>query len=184
MEPIILASKSPRRKELLKQIGVGFICCPAEGEEVITTEIPADAVKELSMQKAKEVKKQYPNAVVLAADTVVVYKDRILGKPVDEKDAAETIRLLQGNVHSVFTGVTILAKDQEISFYEETKVHVFPMTEAEMIAYVATKEPLDKAGSYGIQGKFAAYIEKIEGDYNNVVGLPVGRVWQVLKNIL
>ena len=94
------------------------------------------------------------------------------------------LKLLQGNAHSVFTGVTIINGEDEISFAEETRVHVFPMTEEEIAAYAASGEPMDKAGSYGIQGRFAAYIERIEGDYNNVVGLPVGRLWQFLKKIL
>ena len=184
MKSIVLASKSPRRKELLTQIGVPFLCCPAVGEEVISTSVPETAVKELALQKAREVRQQYPDSVIVSADTVVAFDGRILGKPADLEDAIRTLKLLQGNVHSVFTGVTIINGEDEITFAEETRVHVFPMTEEEITAYAASGEPMDKAGSYGIQGRFAAYIERIEGDYNNVVGLPVGRLWQFLKKIL
>jgi septum formation protein len=183
METIILASKSPRRKELLSQIGVDYICEPARGEEIITTHDPALAVEQLSRQKAQEVSQKHPNRIILAADTVVAVNGKILGKPADEEDAKEMLRSIQGNSHSVFTGVTIVTPEEEITFHEETKVWVYPMSREEIDAYVATGEPMDKAGAYGIQGAFAAYIKGIVGDYNNVVGLPVGSVWQKLKKI-
>lgn len=180
MEKIILASGSPRRKELLTQIGVEFEIQKAEGEEVLTSSEPTEAVKELSMQKALEVSEKCDGDVIIGADTVVAAEGRILGKPKDKEDAMRMLRLLQGKSHEVITGVTVLLKKQKrtIRFAEVTRVHVFPMTEEQMEAYVESGEPMDKAGAYGIQGKFAAYVSGIEGDYNNVVGLPVGRLYQ------
>lgn len=180
MEKIILASASPRRKELLEQIGVVFEIEKAEGEEVISTSVPEEAVRELSMQKAKEVAGKCSGTVVIGADTVVAAEGQILGKPKDRADAVQMLQLLQGKKHQVITGVTVLLKEQQktICFAEVTDVHVCPMTDAQIAAYVDTGEPMDKAGAYGIQGRFAAYVSGIEGDYNNVVGLPVGRLYQ------
>lgn len=200
MNKIILASASPRRKELLKKIGVDFYVVPAVGEEIITSTIPAEAVERLSEQKAQEIfsklssegtfeKKNPQNCetiVVIGADTVVSYKNKILGKPKDREDAVHMIEMLQGEIHQVYTGVTLLWKraDGECGkavFHECTQVEVFPMTQDEIAVYVQTGEPDDKAGSYGIQGKFAVYVKEIHGDYNNVVGLPVSRVYQEMK---
>ncbi len=198
---LILASGSPRRKELLEQIGADFEILPAKGEEVITSDIPSQVVMELSAQKAEEVAGRYEKelvvekacwedrktVVILGADTVVAYENKILGKPKDEADAVRMLQMLAGNTHSVFTGVTLLieqaGKREKKTFFAETKVTMYPMSKEEIEAYVATREPMDKAGAYGIQGKCAAYIERIEGDYNNVVGLPVSLVYQTLKTI-
>ncbi|MEE1247815.1 MAG: Maf family protein [Lachnospiraceae bacterium] len=185
---IILASASPRRKELLEQIGVKFLVEPAKGEEKITKKLPGDVVKELALQKAREVAKDKEEPVlVIGADTVVAYEDQILGKPKDEKDACRMLSMLQGKAHEVYTGVAFIISNsgetKEIVFAEKTKVFVYPMTTKEILSYVATKEPMDKAGAYGIQGKFAAFIEKIEGDYNNVVGLPVAGIYQKLLEL-
>lgn len=182
MKNIILASASPRRKELLEQIGVKFTIIKAEGEEVLTNDNPTEAVKELSGQKAREVAARSGGTIVIGADTVVAVQGEILGKPKDEQDAVRMLKLLQGSSHEVITGVTVILKErqQTICFAEVTKVSVFPMTEEQILAYVESKEPMDKAGAYGIQGKFAAYVSGIEGDYNNVVGLPVGRLYQEL----
>ena len=180
MKKIILASGSPRRKELLEQIGVSFEIVKAEGEEVITMEIPSEAVKELSRQKAREVAAKTDGDVIIGADTVVAVSGRILGKPKDAGDAVRMLKMLQGKEHEVLTGVTLILKEseQEICFAEATKVHVYPMTEEQIRSYVESGEPMDKAGAYGIQGRFAAYVSGIEGDYNTVVGLPVGRLYQ------
>lgn len=201
MSQIILASQSPRRKELLEQIGLEFEICPAKGEEVITKSIPEEVVMELSKQKAEEVAALVSSfgenhkeittpsdILVIGADTVVVYDGKILGKPLDEADAKRMLTMLAGNTHSVFTGVTLVLIDKsgragELVFYEKTDVKMHPMTETEIDRYIATGEPMDKAGSYGIQGKCAIYIEKIDGDYNNVVGLPITRIYQELKKI-
>ena len=201
MSQIILASASPRRKELLEQIGLEFEICPAKGEEVITKSIPEEVVMELSKQKAEEVASMVvsfgeenkeittpSDILVIGADTVVAYDGKILGKPKDEEDAKAMLTMLAGNTHSVFTGVTLLFIDKsgrvgEKVFYEKTDVVMHPMTEEEIERYVASGEPMDKAGSYAIQGKCAIHIEKIEGDYNNVVGLPITRIYQELKKI-
>lgn len=203
MSMIILASGSPRRKELLEQIGLEFEICPAKGEEVITTTIPHEAVLELSRQKAEEVaggiaaylehgipsqlmgEAKGQDILVIGADTVVAYGDKILGKPKNEENAREMLTLLSGNTHSVYTGVTCVfisadGKTGEHSFYEKTDVSMCPMSPEQIQRYIATGEPMDKAGSYAIQGKCAVYVRKIDGDYNNVVGLPVGRLYQEL----
>ncbi len=186
---LILASASPRRKELLTQIGAEFEIIPAKGEEILTSTKPEQAVLELSRQKAEEVagtlSREAGNIVVLGADTVVALDGNILGKPKDKEDAARMLGMLNGREHSVFTGVTMIARgldsEQIISFYQETKVFMYPMTNRQIQAYTDTGEPMDKAGSYGIQGKGAVYIEKIAGDYNNVVGLPVAAIYQKLE---
>lgn len=180
MRRIILASGSPRRKELLEQIGVVFEICRAEGEETFTSVVPSEAVKELSLQKAREVAGKCGGDVVIGADTVVAAEGQILGKPQDREDAMRMLRLLQGREHEVITGVAVLLGEPEklICFAETTKVRLYPMTEEQISRYVDSGEPVDKAGAYGIQGRFAAYVSGIEGDYNNVVGLPVGRLYQ------
>ena len=187
----ILASASPRRKELLEQIGLKFEIIPACGEEVIQYEKPEEVVMDLSRQKAEEIAKKRTEItipeVIIGADTVVAYQDTILGKPKDKEDAYRMISLLQGNSHKVYTGVTLILRSGENatvhSFFEETKVTMYPMSEAEREWYINTKEPFDKAGGYGIQGKCAIFIEKISGDYNNVVGLPVARIYQELLKL-
>ena len=180
---VILASGSPRRKELLAQAGFTFTVCPAKGEERTTKTLPCDIVCELSHQKALEIAKaQNAPCYVIGADTIVAFENRILGKPKDNTDAVRMVSMLQGNTHQVYTGVTLIevCEDKSLrekSFYEETNVHVCPMTENEISTYVATGEPLDKAGAYGIQGAFSIYVSGIEGDYFNVVGLPVSRLY-------
>lgn len=183
----ILASASPRRRELLKQIGVTFEVMPAKGEEVITERQPEQVVMELSRQKAEEIASgiQEEHVIILGADTVVVYDGKILGKPKDETDAGRMLSMLSGNTHSVYTGVTVIVirdgESQSHSFYEETKVTMYPMTDAQISAYIRTGEPMDKAGAYGIQGKGAVFIEKIDGDYNNVVGLPLAKIFHTVE---
>ena len=186
MKRIILASQSPRRKELLEQVGLKFEILPAGGEERITTKDPALAVRELAAQKAAKVLgRAKGDCLIIGADTVVALDGQILGKPADEEDAARMLRMLQGRSHSVYTGVALLHREgdcvTEAVFSEETRVAFYPMTEGEIRGYIKSKEPMDKAGAYGIQGLAAAFVEKISGDYNNVVGLPVGRIWQELK---
>ena len=191
MKKIILASQSPRRRELLTQIGLEHEVCPSTVEEIVTEINPVDIVKSLSLQKAMDVaekkKKEYPEEsfLVIGADTIVVYDNKILGKPKNEEDAISMLSMLQGNTHSVYTGVALIfeenGKEEVKSFAEETKVTMYPMTQEEILWYVSTKEPMDKAGSYGIQGYCARFIEKIHGDYNNVVGLPVAKIYQEIK---
>ena len=185
MSQIILASASPRRKELLEQIGAEFVVCPAKGEEIITEEEPSAVVMELSRQKAEEVasgvltyNEQHAELVtpqdilVIGADTVVAYENQILGKPKDEEDARRMLSMLSGKTHSVYTGVTFVFIDKDGRTGEE-----------EIDRYISSGDPMDKAGSYGIQGRFAIHIKGIHGDYNNVVGLPVARLYQELRKL-
>lgn len=189
MKRIILASASPRRKELLEQVGILPEIEPSHVEEVIRSKVPEEVVMDLSRQKARDIAGNHAgeNVIVIGADTVVAVDGRILGKPVSSEDAACMITALQGRKHQVYTGVTIIdcgtssAEAGEKTFVERTDVEVYPMTAGQIEAYVNTGEPMDKAGAYGIQGKFAAYVKGIIGDYNNVVGLPVGRLCQEWK---
>lgn len=227
---IILASASPRRRELLTQIGLDFDIVVSETEEKITSTEPAKVVEELSAQKAEAVWEKLcsmtasqgsvtnaerldegsgvsrtdegsevfepeqtsgettmTDTLVLGADTVVACDGKILGKPADTEAAVAMLTMLQGRGHEVYTGVTILYEQngerKTMTFHEKTIVHFYPMTDAQIREYVATGDPMDKAGSYGIQGFCARYIRGIEGDYNNVVGLPVGRVYQELHDL-
>ncbi len=184
---IILASASPRRLELLRQVGIEPEVEPSHVEEVITSTVPAEVVMELSRQKAEDIAglHQSEDAVVIGSDTVVAADGVILGKPRDRQDAVRMIEMLQGREHQVYTGVTLAdcTGGKTVTFFEETEVLVYPMTKEEIEAYAETGEPMDKAGAYGIQGRFAAHIRGIRGDYTNVVGLPVGRVCQELKKI-
>ena len=187
---LILASASPRRRELLAQIGLDFEVMPGGGEERITCFAPADIVRELAEGKAEEVfdaleAGKREDALVLGADTIVVHRGCILGKPADERDAKNMLGSLCGDTHQVYTGVAFCWLEEgqvrKESFYECTGVEVYPATKEEIQSYINTGDPMDKAGAYGIQGRFAAYIKRIDGDYNNVVGLPVGRVYQEMK---
>ncbi|MEY8391818.1 Maf family protein [Lachnospiraceae bacterium 45-W7] len=184
---LILASASPRRKELLAQVGVECEILPAQGEEITASTEPGQVVLELSRKKAEETaeRAQGSRVVILGADTVVAFENQILGKPRDEKDAKRMLELLSGNTHSVFTGVTLVIVNEgrrEVrSFFEETKVTMYPIKEQQILSYIGTGEPMDKAGAYAIQGKCAVYVKGIQGDYNNVVGLPLARIFQELE---
>lgn len=192
---IILASQSPRRRELLAQMGLQFEIRPACGEEIITSTIPWQVVEELSMRKAEEIyRKDRPaeSILVIGADTIVVLNGRILGKPQSQAEACEMLRSLQGQKHQVYTGVTLIWNEQEDgvgcvkkqhTFHEETEVEFYPMTEQEIEEYVATGDCMDKAGAYGIQTQSGVYIRGICGDYNNVVGLPIARLYHELRKI-
>lgn len=188
---IYLASASPRRKELMKQVGISFKTMPSNVEEEITKTEPSEVVEELSYQKAVDVcgrltAEGKEDFVVIGADTIVSCWGEILGKPKDKAEAADMLHKLQGGSHQVYTGVTIAWKYKDMSamfatFNECTDVTMYSMTDEEIKAYVDSGEPMDKAGAYAIQGLCAAYIQGICGDYNNVVGLPIGRVCQELK---
>lgn len=182
MKRLILASGSPRRKEILKQVGLDFCVLPSDVEEVVTKQVPSDIVMELSRQKAEDVFKKTKgnHKIVLGADTVVAYDGKILGKPKNEEDAKDMLRMLSGKKHSVYTGVTLISDRCRNTFYEETIVEFYPISETDIKAYIASGEPMDKAGAYGIQGKAAVFIKGIVGDYYNVVGLPIAKV---LKNL-
>lgn len=191
---IILASKSPRRKELLSQVGYTYECVVSEKEENTDAVQPSDVVKELSQQKAEDVcakiekeGQMEEDCLVIGADTIVAKDSEIFGKPKDTEDARRMLSALQGREHSVWTGVTLIylrdGKKKKKVFAEETKVHMYSMSEQEIEEYIRTKEPEDKAGAYAIQGYAAKFIKKIDGDYNNVVGLPVARIYQELKKL-
>ncbi|WP_312429394.1 Maf family protein [Lacrimispora sp.] len=189
IERLVLASASPRRKELLAQIGITPEIVPSTLEEKITTNVPEEAVMELSRQKAVDVaSRRQPGTYVIGADTVVAAGGKILGKPVSHEDAYRMISLMEGRTHQVYTGVTLVycgkSGNKVRTFVEKTDVHLYPMSDGEIRAYADSADPMDKAGAYGIQGKFAAFIKGIDGDYNNVVGLPVGRVYQEIKQML
>ncbi len=203
---IILASNSPRRKELLNQLFTNFEVIPAKGTETYTEHEPAKIVQQLAAQKAAETcqavygqntaeptptpnsqSTSHPDALVIGADTIVAFQGQILGKPRDAAQAKEMLKLLAGNVHQVYTGVALIVirhgTRQCIQFSECTNVQFYPMSAKEIEAYVQSGEPMDKAGAYGIQGIGGRFVEGIEGDYQNVVGLPVAKLYQVFKKI-
>jgi len=181
---LILASKSPRRKELLSIITADFEIIPAVGEEKADKSLPPDKyVCELARHKAEEIWTKYPNDIVIGADTVVAVNGEILGKPQDAPDAKRMLNLLSGTEHHVYTGVCILSQNKNVLFAEDTKVKFFKLSDKETDDYIATGEPFDKAGAYGIQGIGALLVRGIEGDYYNVMGLPVGRLARELKNM-
>lgn len=205
---IILGSASPRRRELLAQIGADFEVRVSGKEEIYHSTVPEEIVKELALMKAENVAAEVAESgaaagredqesaraakikdtVIIGADTIVVLDGEILGKPADEADAARMLERLQGRRHDVYTGVAVLGYDENgekhvFNYSVGTAVYVNRMTEEEIRSYVETKDPLDKAGAYGIQGRFAAHIDRIEGDYYNVVGLPVSRVYRTLREL-
>lgn len=191
MEIIVLASGSPRRKELLAKIGLKFSVVVSGGEEKAETSDPAETVEKLSLDKASAVadllQAEKEPQLIIGADTVVACDGEILGKPSDREDAFRMLWKLQGQTHQVYTGVTLLLKKkhtwQAHTFSEKTDVQFYPVSREELLAYIETGEPMDKAGSYGIQGGFGIYVKGICGDYNNVVGLPVGRLVYELKKL-
>ena len=154
----------------------------------MTKTLPWEVVEELSFQKAKEIADmQMEECIVIGSDTIVAKGEKIMGKPADEADAFRMLSEISGNVHQVYTGVTLIRTGTEpkvITFAEKTDVYLYPMSDEEINAYIATKDPMDKAGAYGIQGDFAIHVKGIEGDYYNVVGLPIGKVYQELKQLL
>lgn len=179
---LILASKSPRRQELLRLITDDFTVKTADVKECLPQGIaPHEAVLYLSKIKAEPLAND--GDIVIGADTVVAVDGRILGKPVDRENAKEMLHLLSGREHSVFTGVTVFNGREPKSFYVQTKVKFFELTKDEIDWYVSTGECDDKAGAYGIQGKGSMLVEKIDGDYFNVVGLPVSKLYRELNNV-
>ena len=178
---IILASQSPRRKELLGLMNIPFSVRVADIDETMDKDLPlTEAVARLSLRKAKAVAGGQDD-IVIAADTIVVLGNTVLGKPRDEKDAFQMLKRLSGRSHQVMTGVTVLKGDTFRCHTEVTEVFFRELTDEEIAAYIATKDPMDKAGSYGIQNGGALFVEKIQGDYFNVVGLPVCRLGLMLK---
>ncbi|MCI8561758.1 MAG: septum formation inhibitor Maf [Dorea sp.] len=185
----ILASASPRRKELLKKTGISFEIIPSSVEERITKTIPSDIVMELAQQKAHAVysslaPSETEDLTVIGADTIVVYQGEILGKPKDKSEAYDMLSMLSDRTHQVYTGVSLMIRKQGklsvCTFYEKTDVTFYPVHKDDLHSYVESGDPLDKAGAYGIQGDFAIHVKELKGDYNNVVGLPIGRLYQEL----
>ena len=188
MRKVVLASASPRRRDLLQQVNIEFEICPSQIEEHMIDGAPQQTVMSLASQKAMDVAQRVlvtnDERIVLGADTIVVYQEKILGKPEDVKDASRMLNMLSGHVHQVYTGVCMIENTDGVlrshTFYEQTDVKMYPLCQKQIDQYIASGEPMDKAGSYGIQGSGAAFIESIHGDYNNVVGLPVSKIWQYL----
>ncbi len=183
---IILASASPRRKELLKLIFDDFEIIPADIEETVRRNIDLEQYPEyLALKKSRYIAEKRPgDDVVIGCDTGVFIDDMMLGKPDDEAQAAEMLRLLSGRVHKVITGCSVFYKGQNVSFSDTTEVEFYHLSESDIKEYIATGEPMDKAGAYGIQGKGALLVKRINGDYYNVVGMPVGALKQKLKMLL
>ena len=181
---LILASQSPRRRELLSLIQKDFQVCASNAEEVIPDGLkPYEAVMHLAKIKAESIAKDHPDAIVIGADTVVVLDGEIMGKPKDHKDCVRMISVLSGREHEVFTGVAIVANSRTDSFYQRTAVRFLTLTQEEIEWYASLDEPYDKAGAYGIQGYGSLLIEGINGDYFNVMGLPVSLLARHLKEI-
>lgn len=185
----ILASQSPRRRELLARTGLEFEVIPSDVDEKIT-KIPSDVVMELAHQKAENVYGKITDLndyTVIGSDTIVVYRDEILGKPVDKQEAYDMLSMLADRTHQVYTGVSLIQKKngekKTKTFFVQTDVTLYPIDKEDLHRYVESKDPMDKAGAYGIQGNFAIHVKEIKGDYNNVVGLPIGRVYQELKSL-
>lgn len=184
MKKIILASASPRRKEILGITGLKFDVCTSDYEEDLSLKLnPRELARFLSRKKAGAVAHRHKNAIIIAADTFIVFKNRLLGKPHTDKEAEKMLRMLNGKAHSVITGFTVLdtGSGKKLSRSVETKVYFKSLSSEKINAYVRSKEPLDKAGAYAIQGLGAVFIEKIEGDFFNVVGLPLCALVESLK---
>ena len=183
---IYLASKSPRRKEIMALAGLDFEVISPECDENIEAVHPGDYCMELSRRKAlagSEMIGQQEGCIIIGADTIVFNDGQIMGKPHDEEQAFEMLRSLSGHTHEVYTGVTVIAGTHINSFYEKTLVTFFDISDEDLLDYIRTGEPMDKAGAYGIQGRGCFLVEKIDGDYFNVMGLPVARLVRMLKGL-
>ncbi|MEG0289927.1 MAG: Maf family protein [Erysipelotrichaceae bacterium] len=185
MKRIILASESPRRRELMMMMDIPFTTKPSHCEEYFNDQIaiPA-AIEAIATQKANAVLSTFPDEIIIGADTVVVIDGEVLGKPHEPEIAIEMLKRLSGRTHQVISAVSILSPLGNESFHVETQVTFFPLSEEEIITYVNSKEPLDKAGAYGIQGKGAFLVERIDGDYYNVMGLPISTLYRKLTKYI
>ena len=182
----ILASRSPRRIEILNRIGIKPIVFPVKIEEKrLKEEKPHEYVLRLSRQKVKEAANSFSSGIIIGADTIVVLDNKFLGKPRDEKEAKEILKLLSGKKHFVYTGITLLKIEDKklVSGYEKSKVYFINLTPEMIDWYIRTKEPMDKAGAYGIQGKAGIFIERIEGCYFNIVGFPLNLFYRLTKKL-
>lgn len=184
MMELILASGSPRRKELMHYITDNFMIRTSDADETLPQGIaPHEAAACLAERKAAAVAAAYTDALVIGCDTTVILDGKILGKPLDAADAKSMLQTLSGRTHEVVTGVALICEGAVRTFSETTRVTFYPLSDAEIDAYLATDEPFDKAGSYGIQGKGALFVQGIEGDYYNVVGLPIAALSRQLKEM-
>lgn len=184
MKKLVLASASPRRRELIKLISDDVLCVTSGEDETLPGDIPACEVPVyLATLKARSVARDYPDCAVIGSDTVVVLEDEILSKPESFEDACNKLRSLSGRCHKVITGCCVIEDGNTKTFCEETQVEFYELSDEEIEAYVRTGEPMDKAGAYGIQGGAALFVKGIKGDYFNVVGLPVARLNRELKEI-
>lgn len=183
MSNIILASASPRRRELMELAGYSFdVVCADIIETVPENASPDEVVMSLALQKARAVADSHPNSVVVGSDTVVALDGKILGKPHSTEEACEMLRALSGRTHKVYTGVAIICGNKVKNFFDETDVEFYPLDEDEIKEYVATGEPMDKAGAYGIQGKGSVLVKRINGDFFNVMGLPIAKVYREMND--
>jgi len=184
MKDVILASNSPRRKELFDFLGVKYQIVTKDVVEELKQDLLAEEqAMELAFQKAYAVFKENKDKIVLGFDTLVYTETEIFGKPKDDQDAKRMLKALSGITHMVVTGTAILTKEVSHSFYSKTAVTFYPLTEEEIDKYIASKEPLDKAGAYAVQGYGARFVERIEGDYFTVMGMPVSRIYQEFKKL-
>lgn len=185
MPKIILASASPRRKELMELAGYDFEVICADIVEVVPEEaMPQEVVMSLALQKAQAVAAEHKEAVVIGSDTVVALDGKILGKPHSEQEACEMLRSLSGRTHKVFTGVAIVCGGKVKSFFDETDVEFYSLGDDEIKKYVATGEPTDKAGAYGIQGKGSVLVKRINGDFFSVMGLPIAKLYREMSDFV
>ena len=182
---VILASASPRRRELMKLITEDFTAVAVDADETLPDNIEAcDAAVYLARLKAEKAHEMFPDDLVIGCDTTVVCDNKVLGKPADKEQASEFMKMLSGNVHAVFTGCCIICGDKSCCFRVGTDVVFNKLSDDDIEAYISTNEPYDKAGGYGIQGKGALLVDRISGDFYNVVGLPVSRLNEVLKKFI
>lgn len=185
MPKIILASASPRRKELIELAGYDFEVICADIVEVVPEEaMPQEVVMSLALQKAQAVAAEHKEAVVIGSDTVVALDGKILGKPHSEQEACEMLRSLSGRTHKVFTGVAIVCGGKVKNFFDETDVEFYSLGDDEIKKYVATGEPTDKAGAYGIQGKGSVLVKRINGDFFSVMGLPIAKLYREMSDFV
>lgn len=179
---LILASTSPRRKKLLEDAGLTFKTVSIDVDESVEEKLkPEKLVMTLALRKAKFALEQFQNDIIIAADTIVVYDGEVLGKPKDEADAYRMLKALSGNKHEVYTGVCLLSKDKEVSFYSMAEVWMHTYTDLQIYEYIQTKEPMDKAGAYAIQGLGKDLVEQYNGDFFTIVGLPLKQLLAELK---
>lgn len=185
MPKIILASASPRRKDLMELAGYDFEVICADIVEVVPEEaMPQEVVMSLALQKAQAVAAEHKEAVVIGSDTVVALDGKILGKPHSEQEACEMLRSLSGRTHKVFTGVAIVCGGKVKNFFDETDVEFYSLGDDEIKKYVATGEPTDKAGAYGIQGKGSVLVKRINGDFFSVMGLPIAKLYREMSDFV